>query len=354
MSLLCALSGTSRLTRAALRTAVATVFGPEAKFATGLSSQDNGHIALSITIEEVALARHEDQGNNTQNKDPAVTQLLSSSDFRQTLIAEDAAAGLLPSSVTSPLKRKDSSTTAHTPTAKRRKMPASTLIPRVAYTYEPGQTDFNKHQFPLPASTKDPADFQNSRALRNHLHQQRGKAKRAARAETLRAETGLLAEDLPATSTWWMGRQFAKASAVALRADHACLERAWTHLEGIQLVPYSGVATKFLDASGRLLIYQSEVSRNVLDLLPKFTEEARELWKLVQEWGRTKFEAIGAATIGSASPTLSGIANDLLAEHFPGVTQCYDVCKDYMEKKYFLSPQFGRFWNWCLNVDGLV
>ncbi|KAF8873222.1 hypothetical protein CPB85DRAFT_1444772 [Mucidula mucida] len=252
MFLLRALSGTSRLTRAALRTAVATVFGPEAKFATGLSSQDNGHIALSITIEE------------------------------------DAAAGLSPSSVTSPLKRKDLSTTAHMPTAKRRKMPAPTLIPRVAYTYEPGQTDFNKHQFPLPASTKDPADFQNLRALQNHLHQQRGKAKRAARAGTLRAETGLLAEDLPATLTWWMGRQFAKASAVALRADHACLERAWTHLEGIQLVPYSGVATKFLDVSGRLLIYQSEVSHNILDLLPKFTEEAREFVEAYTSMGEDK------------------------------------------------------------------
>ncbi|KAF8900630.1 hypothetical protein CPB85DRAFT_1325371 [Mucidula mucida] len=47
---------------------------------------------------------------------------------------------------------------------------------------------------------------------------------------------------------------------------------------------------------------------------------------------------------------INGIANDLLAEHFPGVTQRYDVCKDYMEKKYSLSLQFGRFWNWCLNA----
>ncbi len=50
----------------------------------------------------------------------------------------------------------------------------------------------------------------------------------------------------------------------------------------------TSVATKFLDVSGRLLIYRSEVLCNVLDLLPKFTEEAREFVEACTSMGEDK------------------------------------------------------------------
>ncbi|KAF8998197.1 hypothetical protein BDZ89DRAFT_1051686 [Hymenopellis radicata] len=202
MPLLQALSSASRMRRAALKNVATRAFGPSA------DAQDDGQYALSITIEDLALARHEDRDDVNRNEDPAINILMDALHFHQILTTDN------PSRPT-------------------------------------------PHAAP---STKQPSDFRKARSLRNHLHQQRGKAKRAARAETLRAQTGLLAEDLPATSTWWMGRQFAKASAAAIHAAHTCLEK------------------------------RSAVSQNVLDLLPKFMEEAQEFVEACTSMGEDKIQ----------------------------------------------------------------
>ncbi|KAF9029444.1 hypothetical protein BDZ89DRAFT_1133022 [Hymenopellis radicata] len=86
MPLVSALSGASRMTRSALKAAVARVFGPGAEYA--LRAQDDGQYALSVAIEDLALARHEDQDDLNRNEDPAVNRLLASPDFLQTLTTE--------------------------------------------------------------------------------------------------------------------------------------------------------------------------------------------------------------------------------------------------------------------------
>ncbi len=44
------------------------------------------------------------------------------------------------------------------------------------------------------------------------------------------------------------------------------------------------------------------------------------------------------------------LANALLAQYFPGVALRYEECIAYTRAHYGLTPDYGLFWNWCLNA----
>lgn len=79
-------------------------------------------------------------------------------------------------------------------------------------------------------------------ATRDFKRRRRKIARKEAEDEYLVAQDTLLAENLPATTTWWMGTPFAQRPSRLLRQAHAAgsLADVWTYLSGIRLVPYQG------------------------------------------------------------------------------------------------------------------
>lgn len=162
--------------------------------------------------------------------------------------------------------------------------PSNLRPPEVSYSYDSGSTGaYFTTATPLNAPDR-PIVSPSRQAVRNHRRREQKRQKDSAlrasqRTETLQAGAALTAAGLPLTSTGWMGRRFDTNPAALLRKAHAAGESIWNFISGMRPIPYVGKATRILDSSGRLVIYRSEITPDVLRLLPKFLEQARNFVK---------------------------------------------------------------------------
>ncbi|KAF9000561.1 hypothetical protein BDZ89DRAFT_1121642 [Hymenopellis radicata] len=209
--------------------------------------------------------------------------------------------------------------------------------------------------------------------------------KNRAGAETY-AGASLKAENLPMSSTGWMGTLYDSAAASALRQAHQAGAAIHQYLTGLFMVPYKGLATRIVDASGRLIIFRSQIGKDMVKIMPDFIKQAEEFvkectpmpnasrqgnkrgqhWFCIagvdrnlkdepsySEWHsipKNKAAVEKAFLPGTPFSRVGGMANDVCATNFPGIAARYRKCADTIGRKYSLRPMFGLFWNWCLNA----
>ncbi|KAF9002857.1 hypothetical protein BDZ89DRAFT_1146276 [Hymenopellis radicata] len=308
------------LTRLKLANLLTAFFGVKPNYTTKLKPGDNdAELKLSVSLLDVALLRHNDADQDYRSQDPVIQAILNDSDATTALAAGSNTASQAAASTS---KRRSSS---HVPLAtKKPKTEPTVNVPPVSYAPKSRALPETPLNLEVPPTLS-------RQAGRSFRRRHRKIAKQEAQDEYLQAQDNLLAEDLPVTKTWWMGMPFSKTS---------------HHLSGIRLVPYQGVATRLLDAAGRLIIYRSRITNNVRQLLPQFLAEARDFVRACGSMGEdamqsnrrgshwfciagvdrnNKTHRENAARLkkffakGTAFYAINLLANALLEQYFPGV-----------------------------------
>ncbi|KAF9045653.1 hypothetical protein BDZ89DRAFT_1127585 [Hymenopellis radicata] len=360
-----------RLTRLAIKKFVARYFNTSS-FHTSLATDDGGQTYhLALDLDDLVAHRHADQNPTSQNADPEVLQELLAA-----LRRSDHAPAVASSSCARPAPHTRSDNRRRGSSGRASYGPPPNKRPRIEEQDSIPQLSYRLRSATLPPVPKDKPN-RNQRRKRNHVRRM------VEEADTFQAEE-LQTEALPASTTWWMGTKFPSYSAEQLRAAHATPQGIGRHLSGINLVPYLGQATRFLDAQGRLLIYRSKITDDIRARLGDFAQEAKAFVKActpmaegdmaANSRGRHWFCIAGVDRNNKSAPAFSkwhkdneehikhffrpgtafsffnGLASSMAEAHFPGIAGRYKACRDYMRTKYNIPAQFGLFFNWCLNA----
>ncbi|KAK0188514.1 hypothetical protein F5146DRAFT_1140036 [Armillaria mellea] len=205
--------------------------------------------------------------------------------------------------------------------------------------------------------------------------------------ETLHVEeNGLDATSLPASSTGWQGQWFNPflGSLIKEKFVNRTLGPILQGFKCLLFHPESQHLTRILNAAGRLIIFQSMAMPWIVDSMDIIVQEVKEFVQNCQPftdahtegnvrgrhwfciaghdqqnkqipaataWQTQNQEAIAKAfTPGTFLACLNSVATSLTRHEFPSVGDRVQQCASYMDQVYGITPLFGLFWNFCLNM----